>query len=159
MAKIKQLLKEHSDLGWVFTVWCSNPYFVNQKLYDKIVCENGQKFQNSLCSFQVDISEHIDEKNQIKNIFVGYSQFLHLWGNKINVKCKQFCLCIKTNKDTGLKCKPQQCPCCKKEIYDMSQHMRLWYLSHSQAMKAQASLHKCEDWPGHSLLTYTKYGY
>ena len=35
--------------------------------------------------------------------------------------------------------------------------MRVWYLSHYRAMKAQASLRKCADSPEHSLLVYIKF--
>ena len=41
---------------------------------------------------------------------------------------------------------------------EMSQLMRLWYLSHRQAVKAQANLRICAISPEPSLFTHMKYG-
>ena len=55
----------------------------------------------------------------------------------------------------GRKCHFVGFVCCSSQL---SQLMRLWYLSHRRPAKAQASLHICTVSPEPSLFTYMKYG-
>ena len=52
---------------------------------------------------------------------------------------------------------PSLCQQYTKNKNYMGKCTKIWYLAHQQAMKAQANLYICADWPEPLLVKYRKY--